>query len=168
MNWYLIHTKPKQEFRAQENLTLQGYTTFLPTHKVQKLKKSTVVNHEEALFHRYLFIQLDQIQSNWFPIRSTRGVQQIVRFGTNAEPVIVPDHLVEDLQTWNLDQQTPKDLFSRGESVQIKDGPFKNLEGNFLELLKDTSGESRALLLMDILGKYQKIKVPIQLIQKKS
>ena len=86
----------------------------------------------------------------------------------NAEPVIVPDHLVEDLQTWNLDQQTPKDLFSQGESVQIKDGPFKNLEGNFLELLKGTSGESRALLLIQILGKYQKIKVPIQLIQKKS
>ena len=168
MNWYLIHTKPKQEFRAQENLTLQGYTTFLPTQKVQKLKKSTVVNHEEALFHRYLFIQLDQIQSNWFPIRSTRGVQQIVRFGTSAEPVIVPDHLVEDLQIWNSDQQTPKDLFSRGESVQIKDGPFKNLEGNFLEFLKGTSGESRALLLMEILGKYQKIKVPIQLSQKKS
>ena len=168
MNWYLIHTKPKQEFRAQENLNHQGYTTFLPTLKVQKLKKNTVEVQEDPLFHRYLFIQLDQIHSNWFPIRSTRGVHQIVRFGMHAEPVIVPDLLVEELRTWDPNQLPAKDLFEIGEPVQIKEGPFKNVEGDFLKLLKDSTGESRALLLIDILGKSQQIKVPTSHIQKKS
>ena len=168
MNWYLIHTKPKQEFRAQENLNHQGYTTFLPTLKVQKLKKNTVEVQEDPLFHRYLFIQLDQIHSNWFPIRSTRGVHQIVRFGMHADPVIVPDHLVEELRTWDPDQIAPKSLFETGESVQIKEGPFKSLEGNFLQLLKDSSGESRAMLLIDLLGKTQQIKVPMSHLLKKS
>ena len=166
MNWYLIHTKPKQEFRAQENLNHQGYTTFLPTIKVQKLKKNTVEAQEEPLFHRYLFIQLDQVQSNWFPIRSTRGVHQIVRFGMHAEPMTVPDHLVEDLRNWDPDQLPAKALYEPGELVQIKEGPFKNVEGDFLQLLKDSTGESRALLLIDILGKSQQIKVPTSHIQK--
>ena len=168
MNWYLIHTKPKQEFRAQENLNHQGYTTFLPTLKVQKLKKNTVEVQEDPLFHRYLFIQLDQVQSNWFPIRSTRGVHQMVRFGMHAEPAVVPDSLLEALRTWDPDRLPAKDLFEPGELVQIKEGPFKNVEGDFLKLLKDSTGESRALLLIDILGKTQQIKVPTSHIQKKS
>ena len=166
MNWYLIHTKPKQEFRAEENLNYQGYTTFLPTLKVQRIKKNTVEIQEDPLFHRYLFIQLDQVQSNWFPIRSTRGVHQIVRFGIHTEPVIVPDPLVEKLRKWDPSQLTAKDLFEIGESVQIKEGPFKNVEGEFLKLLKDSTGESRALLLIDILGKTQQIKLPTSHIQK--
>ena len=166
MNWYLIHTKPKQEFRAQENLNHQGYTTFLPTLKVQKLKNNTVEVQEDPLFHRYLFIQLDQVQSNWFPIRSTKGVHQIVRFGMYAEPVIVPEPLVEDLRTWDYDRLLAKVLFENGEPLQIKEGPFKNFVGDFLQLLKDSTGESRALLLIDILGKTQKIKVPTNDLQK--
>jgi len=166
MHWYLIHTKPKQEFRAQENLDQQGYTTFLPTLKVQKLKKNTVEVQEDPLFHRYLFIQLDQVQSNWFPIRSTRGVHQMVRFGIHAEPAIVPDFLLEALRTWDPDRLPAKELFEPGEPVQIKEGPFKNLDGDFLQLLKDSTGESRALLLIDILGKSQKIKVPMSHLQK--
>jgi transcriptional antiterminator RfaH len=166
MKWYLIHTKPKQEFRAQENLNLQGYTTFLPTLKVQKLKKNAVEVQEDPLFHRYLFIQLDQLQSNWFPIRSTIGVHQMVRFGMSAKPVIVPDQLVEDLRARDPDQFLVKDLFEPGEPVQIKDGPFKNVQGDFLQLLKDSTGESRALLLIDILGKTQQIKVVTSNLQK--
>jgi transcriptional antiterminator RfaH len=167
MNWYLIHTKPKQEFRAQENLNQQGYTTFLPTLKVQKLKKNIIEVLEDPLFHRYLFIQLDQVESNWFPIRSTRGVHQIVRFGMHAEPVIVPDPLVEELRTWDRVKFVAKALFETGEPVQIKEGPFKNMEGDFLKFLKSSTGESRALLLIDILGKTQQIKVPTSHIQKK-
>ena len=167
MHWYLIHTKPKQEFRAQENLNHQGYCTFLPTLKVEKLKKNTVEVQEDPLFHRYLFIQLDQVQSNWFPIKSTRGVHQIVRFGMHADPVIVPDELVEELRTWDPSRLAPKSLFEMGEPVQIKGGPFKSLEGNFQQLLKDPSGESRAMLLIEILGKTQHIKVPMGHIQKK-
>ena len=168
MNWYLIHTKPKQEFRAEENLNNQGYKTFLPTIKVQKLKKNTIEIHLDPLFHRYLFIQLDQVQSNWFPIKSTRGVHQIVRFGMHSDPVIVPDQLVEELRTWEPNQLRPKSLFETGESVQIKEGPLRSLEGNFQQLLKDSSGESRAMLLIEILGKTQQIKVPTSHIQKKS
>ena len=168
MNWYLIHTKPKQEFRAQENLNHQGYVTYLPTLKVQKLKKSKVEVQEDPLFYRYLFIQLDQVQSNWFPIKSTRGVHQIVRFGTYTDPVIVPDYLVEELRAWDLDRLAPKSLFEKDESVQIKEGPFKSLEGSFQQLLKASSGESRAMLLIEILGKTQQIEVPTRHIQKKA
>ena len=84
----------------------------------------------------------------------------------HAEPMTVPDHLVEDLRNWDPDQLPAKALYEPGELVQIKEGPFKNVEGDFLQLLKDSTGESRALLLIDILGKSQQIKVPTSHIQK--
>ncbi|RML53195.1 Transcription antitermination protein RfaH, partial [Pseudomonas syringae pv. maculicola] len=48
---------------------------------------------EEALFPGYLFIHMDQVHDNWYPIRSTRGVSRIVTFG--GHPVPVRDHLIE-------------------------------------------------------------------------
>jgi transcriptional antiterminator RfaH len=159
MHWYVIHTKPKQEFRAAQNLEQQGYTIFLPTIPVQKLHKNTLQITQEALFARYLFIQLDQVSSNWFPIRSTRGVHQMVRFGIHTEPVKVHHQLIEELKNLAI-EKTTKPLFSSGESVYIQEGPFKGLEASFQKLLEEPSGESRALILIEILGKTQDLKIP--------
>jgi len=161
MHWYVIHTKPKQELRAAQNLEQQGYTIFLPTIPVQKLLKNTLKITQEPLFARYLFIQLDQVNSNWFPIRSTRGVHMILRFGINTEPVKVHSQLIEDLKNWAT-IKIPKTLFIGGDSVSIQDGPFKGLEATFQKLLNEPSGESRAMILIDILGKAQDIKIPTQ------
>jgi transcriptional antiterminator RfaH len=158
MHWYVIHTKPKQELRAAQNLERQGYNIFLPTIPVQKLLKNTIKITHEPLFARYLFIQLDQTNSSWFPIRSTRGVHQIVRFGIHTEPVKAHPQLIEDLKRW-LVEKTPKTLFSRGESISIQDGPFKGLEATFQKLLDHPSGESRAMIMIDILGKIQNLKI---------
>jgi transcriptional antiterminator RfaH len=161
MHWYVIHTKPKQELRAAQNLELQGYTIFLPTIPVQKLLKNTVHIIHEPLFARYLFIQLDQINSNWFPIRSTRGVHMILRFGINTEPVKVHSQLIEDLKNL-VTEKSPKPLFIGGESIIIQDGAFKGLEATFQKLLNEPSGESRAMILIDILGKTQDLKISTQ------
>jgi transcriptional antiterminator RfaH len=161
MHWYVIHTKPKQEFRAAQNLEQQGYTIFLPTIPVQKLYKNTLSTNQEVLFARYLFIQLDQINSNWFPIRSTRGVHQIVRFGIHTQPVKVHPLLIEELKHWAT-EKAPKTLFSHGESVLISEGPFKGLAASFQKLVDEPSGESRALILIELLGKSQNLKMLTQ------
>jgi transcriptional antiterminator RfaH len=158
MYWYVIHTKPKQELRAAQNLEQQGYTIFLPLIPVQKFFKNTIKVIQEPLFARYLFIQLDQVNSNWFPIKSTRGVHQIVRFGTYTEPVKAHPQLIEDLKRWSV-EKTPKALFSQGESILIQHGPFKGLEATFQKLLDEPSGESRAMILIDILGQTHNLRI---------
>jgi len=57
--WYVVHTKPRQEARALENLQNQGFNCFLPTMQVQKLRNQKVQTITEPMFSRYLFIQLD-------------------------------------------------------------------------------------------------------------
>ena len=166
MNWYVIHTKPRQEFRAKENLENQNFEVFLPTLKVQKLIKKELVISEEPLFARYLFIKLDQIKSNWFPIKSTKGVHQLVRFGVNVDPVQVPEDLIIQLKQISTQIEEPKALFIQGDPLNVVNGPFRGLQGQFIDLLTNPSGEFRALVLVEILGKLQKIQFSVNDIQR--
>ena len=63
--WYVVHTKPRQETRALENLQNQGFECFLPTMEVEKLRNQRVMRVVEPMFSRYMFIQLDDTTQNW-------------------------------------------------------------------------------------------------------
>ncbi len=75
MHWYLVHTKPRQEKCALENLQRQGFQCYLPTLPAEKLRQGVLTVADEPLFPRYLFIRLGQGDSakSWAPIRSTKG-----------------------------------------------------------------------------------------------
>jgi len=161
MKWFVIQTKPKQEFRALENLQNQGFEVYLPIHNVEKLRRSQIQVKQEPLFSRYLFIRLDQILSNWGVIRSTRGVSQLLRFGIDAQPSVVDDQVILFLRTKLADLEPTKTLFVDQELVQVKAGPFTGLEGFYQKLIQTSSGETRALLLIEVLGKQQRIAIPL-------
>ncbi|HSA40732.1 MAG TPA: transcription termination/antitermination NusG family protein, partial [Mycobacterium sp.] len=57
----------------------------------EKLGGGRIQKVEESLFPGYLFIQLDA-QSNWAPLRSTRGVSRLVVF--SGYPLPVPAGLI--------------------------------------------------------------------------
>jgi hypothetical protein len=38
LSWHLVHTKPKGEARALENLERQGFEVFLPIITLKKIK----------------------------------------------------------------------------------------------------------------------------------
>ena len=81
MHWYVIHTKPRQEQRALENLQRQGFEAWLPMISLEKVRRGHLAQVVEPMFSRYLFIRLDTVQTNWSPIRSTLGVSKLVAFG---------------------------------------------------------------------------------------
>lgn len=170
MAWYLIHSKPAQEARAALNLEQQGYTVFLPWCEVQRIRKGKLVHLTEPLFARYLFIELDDITSNWYPIRSTRGVHALVRFGLNSDPVAVPEHLIGALKVLQA-QSTAKGqqaiaLFETNQQLAITSGPFVGLSGLFQKLQVSDDGQARALLLVDLLGKPQSLSIELTQVQK--
>jgi transcriptional antiterminator RfaH len=166
MNWYVVYTKPREENRAKENLENQGFEVFLPTCQIERIKNSKVSIFSEPLFPRYLFIQLDHVSSNWFPIRSTKGVVSLLRFGKESEPVHVPDQMIVNLKNFLSNQSLIDRAFLENASIQICDGVFKGLVGIFKKINETSSGEQRALVLVELLGKLQKLSIPIKSIQK--
>lgn len=166
MKWYVIHTKVREEFRALENLQAQGFEVFLPTCQVQKRQSTTVKLVTEPLFARYLFIKLSDVTSNWFPIRSTRGVAQLLRFGGNIEPVSIPDAVVHCLKERCTQEEPLHELFKQGEMLEITQGPFKGLFGFFKKLQTLPDGLSRALVLVELLGTVQKLEINLPQLKK--
>ncbi len=152
--WYVVHTKPRQEGRALENLQNQGFTCFLPTMQVQKLRNQRVQVVTEPMFSRYLFIQLDDQTQNWGPIRSTLGVSKLVSFG--PQPAKVPPEFVAFLK--EAPPETLERMFAPGDTVQVAAGPLQGLQGKYLA----HDGETRAFVLIELLGQPQKIAMAVE------
>lgn len=154
-NWYLIHTKIRQEKVALENLERQGYECFLPVILAEKLRGSVLKVVEEPLFTRYLFIRLDDSVNaqSWSPIRSTTGVSRLVTFG--HKPAKIDDVLVQALRTRSSTPQIQKRHFEQGDPVVVTKGPFAGIEAVYE--LKD--GQERVIVLLDILSKQVRMSV---------
>jgi transcriptional antiterminator RfaH len=163
MHWYLVHTKPRQEKCALQNLEQQGYQCYLPTLLAERLRQGSLIVGDEPLFPRYLFIRLGQGQTaqSWAPIRSTRGVSRLVSFG--VEPAKVDDRLIEILRTREAAAQAePERLFTQGERVRLSDRAFVGIEGVY----QMADGERRVMVLIELMGKPVVMKVDAVSLQK--
>lgn len=153
--WYLVHCKPRQENRAQENLENQLINSFFPTFSLEKIIRGKRCPVEEALFPGYLFVELPINGELWSKIRSTRGVRDFVKFA--GIPAKISDELLQQLKVIDeevvekAESNTPK----MGERIRITSGPFKDLEGVF----EIADGEQRSIVLLNLLGKQSKLGV---------
>jgi transcriptional antiterminator RfaH len=153
--WYVVHTKPRQESRAAANLWQQGFEAYLPLLKTETLRLGKVYLRDEPLFKRYIFVRFDALLSPWHSIRSTLGVHQLLRFGDQLASV--PDSLIASLKSIDLPSQS---LYQKGDVLRVKDGPFKQLE--VIYDLQD--GDSRAIVLIDLLNKTHKVALNLNLL----
>ena len=153
--WYLIYTKPQQEQVAFENLTRQHYRSYLPLVRLRKRHRGRGRTVVEPMFPRYLFVHLSDID-NWGPIRSTKGVSHMIRFGMT--PAMVPQDLIEAFrssedETGVHSYSAPE--FQPGDRVVISEGPMTGYEAIFTA----PSGKERVLLLLEIAGKTARLQV---------
>lgn len=156
--WYVVQCKARQDERAEENLLRQGYVCYRPKYRCSRLLRGQRQTVEESLFSGYLFIQISP-EDNWGPLRSTRGVIRIVGFG--GEPLSVNDGVIEQLQQHDR-EPCREELFSAGEKVRIKEGPFSELEAVFQEMDRN----ERVVLLLNFLQREQRILMPLVNISK--
>jgi transcriptional antiterminator RfaH len=151
--WYVVQTKPRQEFRAREHLERQGFRCVLPLVRVEKIRRRMRQWVDEPLFGRYLFIELGAADVKWNVLRSTRGVSRVVQFG--ELPAVIPAEWMNEFLSC---ERVPVRLFNVGQRVVVNHGPFKGFEGVYQ--LPD--GESRATVLLEMLGKPCIGKFPVE------
>jgi transcriptional antiterminator RfaH len=150
--WHVVYTKSRQESVAECNLQRQSFETYLPWISQARRQRGRWKEIVEPMFPRYLFIRLDLTQDNFSPIRSSKGVVGLVRFGD--EVPIVPDQLVDALKRSadpqsGLHKGSGRPLFKKGDTVTILEGPFAGLKGIF----QAAKGDDRVILLLEMLGR---------------
>jgi len=160
--WYLIHSKPRQEVSAREQLQRQGYETYLPIIPVRRKKRGRTVSENGPMFPRYLFIHLSDKTDDWGPIRSTIGVANLVRFAHS--PARVPDNLIAALKQREDSagvQIQVKTGFEPGDKVRIEEGPFEGYEAIF----QAHTSNDRIILLLQIAEKQISLKLDESLVE---
>jgi transcription elongation factor/antiterminator RfaH len=146
--WFLVHTHPHNERRAQLHLGAQGFRTHFPTIQKTIRHARQLRTVRAPLFPRYVFVILDLERDRWLSVGCTVGVSSLYTSGDR--PVAVPEGIVETL-IQNTDEANLT-LFARGltagQSVRILSGPFANFVGTLERL--DAAGRVRVLL--DMMG----------------
>lgn len=161
--WYLVHTKPKAEIVARDNLARQDFRVWLPWLRERKRHRGRYRTVISALFPRYLFIHLAAGLEDWSPIRSTIGVSALVRFGT--WPARVPDGLVEALMT----QADALDVcefsagpIEEGVRVRVVEGVMAGYEG----ICEACTSHERVSVLLDLAGRHTSLTLPERLVER--
>lgn len=144
--WFVIHTQPQQEVRAEDNLrTLDEVETFFPISSQRRFR----ANRRKAqilrpLFPRYIFARF-VVSDLLHKVRFTRGVNDVVSCG--GKPAPVDNEIIWTIKsrigadgTINLDEQ-----LQPGAKVKIEDGPFRDFSAIFERRLK---GSDRVVLLL--------------------
>ena len=155
--WFAACCKPRQEAVAEENLLRQGFHVYLPRIRIRQRRRGQWLDAIEVLFPRYIFIRIDPVRRSTAPVRSTRGVVGLVRFG--GQPAVVPDAVMDALLEREDSEsglhQDNRPLFCAGEPIKLVDGPLAGMEGVFTQ----QDGERRVIVLLELLGKANRISV---------
>ena len=150
---YIIFSKPRQEFRALENLERQGYRAFLP------LCRRTPQSEVSPLFPRYLFFWVDD--KPWGPIKNTLGVSTILK-QSDFQPSQVSETVIESIRTRMncdggaviLEYGTPERVFKKGQRIQVVGGTHAGMSGLYVSKTKD-----RIVALFNMFGRQIKATV---------
>lgn len=144
--WYVIHTHPKQEDRADMNLKAWGLTTFNPKIRERSYNpySDKVTYVAKSLFLRYIFARFNITRLH--QVQFTRGVDRVVCFGDAPTPVSseviaeIKSRVGADGYISIMEELAP------GDEVIIKDGPMKDFRGLFIGKV---SAEDRVRILLE-------------------
>lgn len=131
--WFAVHVCSRHEKVVDRLLSEKGFETFLPV--TIKRSRASVRRFREAyipLFPGYVFSRFHPSSEDFYRVRATTGVVGVVQARTT--PVPVPDAEIESIRmllALNI-QCKPSPAFLSGQSVIIKEGPLKGLQGEIL------------------------------------
>ena len=156
--WYVVHTQPQNEARAEAHLRRQGFTTYLPRYLRSRRHARKTETVARPLFPRYVFVAVDVARDRWRAIQSTFGVSHIVLAGEG--PAALPDGIIEEIRA----RETESGFVTLGLPAGVKPGSrVRLLEGIFAEsrgILERVGDDRRVAILLELLGREVRVFVP--------
>jgi len=157
VKWYVIQTKPKDEYRVETHLLNQEIEIFLPLLETHQYCSGKMVQRIKPLFPNYLFARLD-LKLHYYKVKWTRGVSKIL--GTGDGPIPISGEVVQRIREKVGKDNLVKleEEWKEGDIVQITSGPFKELMGIFQKKMSDNG---RVRILLSMIG----VDIPVQISQ---
>jgi transcriptional antiterminator NusG len=145
--WYVLHTQSGYEKKVRTNLEARTssmnmehriFEVVIPTEEVVEFKNGEKKIVPKKMFPGYLLCRMRLDDDSWFVVRNTPGVTGFVGAGNKPSPLPRKDvemFLSEaDEATETVRKGRPKMEYEVGETVQVKEGPFADFEGQIEEI----------------------------------
>jgi transcriptional antiterminator RfaH len=162
--WYVIHTHPRQEDRADSNLRAWKVETLAPKTRGRRYNNFTGESSylTRPLFPRYIFARF-KIHDLYHKVRFTRGIENLVSF--NGYPTPVAEEIIAAIQSRIRSDGFVAlgEEFEPGDEVVIKDGPFRSFSGIFE---RDMNDADRVRILLQTVGYQAHIQIDRDKIKK--
>lgn len=155
MSWYVFHTKPRNEKKVAQRLTDKGFDVYLPLQKMLRQWSDRKKKVEEPLYKSYVFFQGSEVERQ--EAIQTPGIVRCLFH--NRKPALVRDEEIEAIRAFlgeleNYPEATINQ-FEIGDSISIKSGALKGLEGKYV----DRHGDD-LFLLVETMGRIVHAKLP--------
>lgn len=157
--WFIVRTKPRQEFVAEKSLKSLGANVYLPLYQKKIKKNKEKKDVISPLFSGYLFAQFS-ILDLYHKVRYTRGVKSVL--GNNEGLWTINNNKIENIKLREdndgiVTMIKLEEKFESGDQILIDEGDFDGWEGIFYEELPDNK---RAIILLTNVNYTSKMVVP--------
>lgn len=159
--WLAIQIKPKEEKRAIENLTNQGFQSYFPSiYSLPQHSRNSQIK-KEPMFPGYAFVRVSE-NIKLKSLNSTRGVIKIIKFGDEF-PLLDHQDIVAIQSIEDASLRDPKqESYIIGEQIIIISGPLKNQKG----IISKEASNHRVEILYMMLNRAHVINIQIESISK--
>ena len=145
--WFALYTKPRNEFKAEQQLIAVGTTNYLPTVTLLKQWSDRKKKITEPLLRGYIFIHANE-EERLMSLEQQSIVRCVFDVG---RPARIPDWQIDNLRTMlktKVDIIVHKGIVP-GAQVIIKGGPF---EGIVVTVVEGETGKSISVAI-DLLNR---------------
>ncbi len=161
--WFVLHTQSGYEKKVKTNLEARTssmnmehriYEVVIPTEEVVEFKNGKKQVVDKKMFPGYLLCRMKLDDDSWFVVRNTPGVTGFVGAGNKPSPLPrrdVENFLAEKDEAAEVVRKgRPRLEYEIGETVQVKEGPFADFEGQIEEINEE---QLKLKVLVNIFGR---------------
>jgi transcription antitermination factor NusG len=151
--WTCARLELRRETVAQHFLKLNGYETYIPRIREQRLRRGKRIETISPLFPAYAFIVIEQ---QWHRARWSIGVSALIMDGEH--PREYPSRLSPAFgrEVCGAVELPKSSGFKPGDHVKILGGPFRGQ----LALYAGMKPHQRVEVLLTLLGGQQRVSLP--------
>jgi transcriptional antiterminator RfaH len=156
MNWFTIHTAPKQENKVAQLLIRElALEVFAPRIRFRRMRAGKPLSTTEALFPGYLFARFEYLERRR-QINALAGVTTIVHFGETVAPI--DDTIMAELRALVRDNETVEITADPqpGSEVVITGGSLSGLRVLVTRLIP---ARQRIAILLELLGGNREVEI---------
>jgi transcriptional antiterminator NusG len=158
-DWYTVKVQNNYERKVTERIELEmkragkDYNILMPAERTFSVKKGKKVFKDKMKYPGYIFVQTKYVGELMNIVRMTEGATNVVYADNKKKiPAILPVSEVKVmLQAQDeLDKPLSNEVFIKGETLKILDGPFADFVGKVDEVFPE---KSKVRILVSIFKK---------------